>query len=165
MGFLLFSLNVKADTISGGNKLTYVSDSWLEEYSIAKADHVTLMLVKPGASFRHKLDEKNLSEVSCIYEAVLPDLIESLISIMKNGLISYTKGQNMKIDIRIGVIFTKKNNILGKAFLEDWGGAHEVNGIFADSLIVGMPNLPNQLRKWSQNVGVSHVENGVQGCQ
>lgn len=134
-------------------------------HNLGTADKVTLLLVRPGVEFRTRVAEDRLPHVACMYETNSPEAISQLVGILTNSIIKYGMDQPFTGEVRVGAIFRRHDEVLGRLYLEDWSEARDVKGHLDEVSVLALADTPESFRKWSKRGDVAHVDNGVPDCQ
>jgi hypothetical protein len=112
------------------------------------ATDIVLMIVPYPTSFRARIDEVQLSKVSCVYEINSsggPTFVEVL-DIIGSAVTEYDNSPKPGADLRVGIIIRGNSKVLQEFYFDDWGGHHEVQGLSGDRRISASADLPDRLR-------------------
>lgn len=111
------------------------------------ATDIVLMIVPYRTSFRTRVDENELPEVSCVYELTStrgPTFDEVLETV--DGLVTQHDEPKPVVDLRVGIIFRRDARVVHEFYFNDLGGHGNLNGFSGDRRISASPNLPERLR-------------------
>jgi hypothetical protein len=133
---------------------------------LRKATKIVLMMVPYRTSFRARIDEVELPEVSCVYEITSGrgQSFNEVLDIIGNAVIKYEDGPKPDVDLRVGIVFKGESKILQEFYFDDSGGDHEVNGFSGGRRISASANLPNELRALLTRQDVILVRNRHSRC-
>ena len=128
------------------------------------ATQIVLMLVPYRTSFRTRVGEVELPEVSCVYEIVSdsPAFRETL-EAFRSGVV-LSKGTKPTLDLRVGIVFKRGSDIVKAAYFNDFGGLRSVDGFVGEHAATGSPDLPNLLRALAVKPGASLVRDRHSRC-
>ncbi|WP_298241521.1 hypothetical protein [uncultured Bradyrhizobium sp.] len=128
------------------------------------ATKITLLLVPYRTSFRSRIDEVKLPEVSCVYEitAGSPAFDESL-EVVREGIVLMNDAKPI-LDLRVGVVFERGGNVINAAYFNDFGGLRKVGGFVGSRRAIGSSDLPSLLRSLAIKPGASLVKDRYSRC-
>jgi hypothetical protein len=154
-----------------GGEIAPARDSNPELRAVLKklegATGVTLMIIPWGISFRYRVDESRLPRVACVYEIRTEtggSALKDLLNILDNSFLEFQLGYQSLSEIRMGIIFRSKDEVLQKFYFEDWGGVHNIHGLTEPTRILTSPDFANQLRALVTHKDIDLVESNNAGC-
>jgi hypothetical protein len=131
------------------------------------ATGVTLMIIPRLVAFRYRVDESRLPRVSCVYEIRAEhggSALKDLLNIFNNSFLEFQTGYQSLSEVRIGIIFKDKDEVLQKFYFEDWGGVHNIHGLTEPTRILTSPDFANQLRALVKNNEIELIESNNHSC-
>lgn len=160
-GWTLVTLLTCGDTsMASDNPIN--AQNMLEE--LRGATQIVLMLVPYRTSFRTRVGEVELPEVSCVYEIVSgsPAFQETL-EAFRLGIVVST-GTKRTLDLRIGIVFKRGSDIVKAAYFNDFGGLRSVDGFIGERPATASPDFPNLLRSLAIKPGASLIRDRHSRC-
>jgi hypothetical protein len=132
-------LVASSEVVMASNDLADIKDKLSR---LRTATDIVLMIVPYPMSFRVRVDEAALAEVSCVYKIM----------------------SGRSSDLRVGIIFKGNGKILQDFYFDDRGGHYEVNGFSGDRRISAAADLPARLRSLLTRQDVVLVKSGHKEC-
>ena len=110
------------------------------------ATSVVLMLVPYRTSFRARIGEAELPNVSCVYEVTSSAAtFNEVLRVVETDFVLSNKPKSI-LDLRIGIVFKRGEKDQGFYF-SDTGGFSSVHGFIGERDVIGSPELPKHLRE------------------
>jgi hypothetical protein len=134
---------------------------------LENATSVTLMIIPWGISFRYRVDENRLPRVACVYEIQVEtsgSTLKDLLNIFDNSFLEFQIGYQSLSEVRIGIIFKNKADVLQQFYFEDWGGVHNIHGLTEPTRILTSPDFANQLRALVTHKDIALTKDNNAGC-
>ncbi|MDH2340880.1 hypothetical protein QCM77_24560 [Bradyrhizobium sp. SSUT18] len=126
--------------------------------------HVFLMLVPYRSSFRVRIDEVALPDVSCVYEVASGNsAFGETLDAIRTRVVLFDDPKPF-VDLRVGVVFKRNEKIVQGFYFNDLGGYREVGGFSGELRVEGAPDLPSYLRSIAMKPGVSLVRDRHPRC-
>jgi hypothetical protein len=134
---------------------------------LENATSVTLMIIPWGVVFAARVDEAQLPNVSCVYEIRSePDgsVLKDLLKIFEDSFLEYQRGYQSLSEVRIGIVFKNKEDILQAFYFEEWGGDRNIHGLTEPTRILASPDFPNRLRALVKQKAIALVKGMYRRC-
>jgi hypothetical protein len=131
----------------------------------AAAD-IVLMIVPYPTSFRARVDELRLPDLSCVYaiDSGRGPSFNEMLDVISSAVIEYDDRPKPSLDLRVGVVFRSAGEVLQAFYFDDWGGHRQVNGFSGDHGMLASAELPNQLRALVVHKDVVLIKTGGFAC-
>jgi len=159
-GTLIALLSIDEITMAG----TGLATTPVQLQQLQTAQNIVLMVIPHDVSFRFRVDEKRLPEVSCVYRIAQAATFNDVLKVLNKSIFEYKKDNREIAEVRVGIIFENKGNSIQEFYFEDWGGAHDINGISGEYRLLASADLPNQLRTLLTRQEVALIKSGNLVC-